>query len=68
MRILGTNEQIAQAAQEQSHVADDISKNVNEITTIAEDSSEHAKQTLELSQELKVMSDTLGVQIKKLKA
>lgn len=67
-QILGTNEQIAQAAQEQSHVADDISKNVNEITSIAEDSSEHAKQTLSLSQELQTMSDTLGLQIKKLKA
>jgi methyl-accepting chemotaxis protein len=67
-QILGTNEQIAQAAQEQSHVADDISKNVNEITTIAEDSSGHAKKTLELSQNLKNMAGTLNNQIKKLKA
>jgi methyl-accepting chemotaxis protein len=67
-QILGTNEQIAQAAQEQSHVADDISKNVNEITNIAEDSSNHAKQTLELSKDLSDMSAVLATQIKKLKA
>jgi methyl-accepting chemotaxis protein len=67
-QILGTNEQIAQAAQEQSHVADDISKNVNEITNIAEDSSNHAKQTLELSKDLSNMSVVLSTQIKKLKA
>ena len=67
-QILGTNEQIAQAAQEQSHVAGDISQNVNGITSIAEDSSGHAKDTLLLSEELKEMSDTLGLQIKKIKA
>ncbi|MGB3666422.1 MAG: methyl-accepting chemotaxis protein [Bermanella sp.] len=67
-QILGTNEQIAQAAQEQSSVSDDISQNVNEITSIAEDSSKHAKETLELSEQLKGMSDTLRVQIRKLKA
>lgn len=67
-QILGTNEQIAQAAQEQSHVSDDISKNVNEITSIAQDSSNHANETLSLSEELKSMSDTLKVQIRKIKA
>jgi methyl-accepting chemotaxis protein len=67
-QILGTNEQIAQAAQEQSSVSDDISQNVNEITSIAEDSSKHAKETLALSEQLKGMSDTLRVQIRKLKA
>ena len=67
-QILGTNEQIAQAAQEQSSVADDISKNVNEITTIAEESTTHANDTLALSEELKNMSETLKVQIRKLKA
>ncbi len=67
-QILGTNEQIAQAAQEQSSVSDDISKNVNEITSIAEDSSNHAKETLALSELLTGMSDTLRVQIRKLKA
>ncbi len=67
-QILDTNEQIAQAAQEQSHVADDISQNVNEITSIAEDSSGYAKDTLQLSEQLKEMSNTLGQQIKKIKA
>lgn len=67
-QILGTNEQIAQAAQEQSSVADDISQNVNEITSIAEDSSNYAKETLALSEQLTGMSETLGVQIRKLKA
>jgi len=67
-QILGTNEQIAQASQEQSSVADDISKNVNEITTIAEESTTHANDTLALSEELKNMSETLKVQIRKLKA
>ncbi len=67
-QILGTNEQIAQAAQEQSHVAGDISKNVNDITSIAQDNSQHANSTLELSEKLKHMSTTLGEQIKKIKA
>lgn len=67
-QILGTNEQIAQAAQEQSSVADDISKNVNEITTIAEESTNHANETLALSEELRTMSETLQLQIRKLKA
>ncbi|GAA6135142.1 methyl-accepting chemotaxis protein [Oceaniserpentilla sp. 4NH20-0058] len=67
-QILGTNEQIAQAAQEQSSVADDISENVNQITNIAEDSSTHANETLALSEEFRKMSETLKVQIKKLKA
>lgn len=66
--ILGTNEQIAQAAQEQSSVSDDISKNVNEITQIASESSENAKHTLQLSETLTRMSDTLKEQMKKLKA
>jgi methyl-accepting chemotaxis protein len=66
--ILGTNEQIAQAAQEQSHVADDISSNVNQITSTAQDNSQHAENTLKLSEQLKAMSVTLGQQIKKIKA
>ncbi len=66
--ILGTNEQIAQAAQEQSHVADDISSNVNQITSTAQDNSQHAESTLKLSEQLKAMSTTLGQQIKKIKA
>ncbi len=66
--ILGTNEQIAQAAQEQSHVADDISSNVNQITSTAQDNSQHAENTLKLSEQLKAMSTTLGQQIKKIKA
>ena len=67
-QILGTNEQIAQAAQEQSSVAEDISRNVNEISTIAEESSANAKCTLELSEDLKDMSGTLGSQVGKLKS
>lgn len=67
-QILGTNEQIAQAAQEQSSVAEDISRNVNEISTIAEESSANAKRTLELSDDLKDMSSTLGSQVGKLKS
>ena len=66
--ILGTNEQIAQAAQEQSSVAEDISRNVNEISTIAEESSANAKRTLELSEDLKDISGQLGGQVGKLKA
>ena len=67
-KILTSNEQISQAAQEQSHVAGDISKSVNEITTIAQDSSQHAKSTLDFSEQLKSMSTTLSHQIKKIKA
>jgi len=68
IQILGTNEQIAQAAQEQSHVAGDISKNINQITSTAQDNSQHAESTLLLSEQLKAMSTTLGQQIKKIKA
>ena len=68
VQILGTNEQIAQAAQEQSHVAGDISKNINQITSTAQDNSQHAESTLQLSEQLKAMSATLGQQIKKIKA
>ncbi len=61
--ILGTNEQIAQAAQEQSQVADDISSNVNQITSTAQDNSLHAESTLKLSETLKTIASTLGQQI-----
>jgi methyl-accepting chemotaxis protein len=67
-QILGTNEQVAQAAKEQSHVANDISKNVDQITNIAEYSSESARQALELSGNLSDISSALINQIKKLKA
>jgi len=67
-QILSTNQQIAQAAQEQSQVAGDISKNINQITSTAQDNSQHAESTLQLSEQLKAMSATLGQQIKKIKA
>ncbi len=67
-QILDTNQQIAQASQEQSQVAGDISKNINQITSTAQDNSQHAENTLQLSEELKAMSTTLGQQIKKIKA
>ncbi len=67
-QILSTNQQIAQAAQEQSQVAGDISKNINQITSTAQDNSQHAESTLQLSEQLKTMSATLGQQIKKIKA
>lgn len=66
--ILGTNEQIAQAAKEQSSVSEDISRTVNEITNITESSAENAKRTSEFSDELRSMSDNLGRLMKKLKA
>ncbi len=66
--ILGTNEQIAQAAQEQSSVADDISRTVNEITAITESSAKHAQRTAGFSDELRSMADTLNGLMRKLKA
>ena len=66
--ILGTNEQIAQAAQEQSSVADDISRTVNEITAITESSAQNAQRTAGYSDELRTIADTLNGLMRKLKS
>jgi methyl-accepting chemotaxis protein len=66
--ILQMNEQIAQAAHEQSSVSEDISRNVVEITTIAETSANHARNTLEYSEKLNSMASQLSKLVKRIKA
>lgn len=66
--ILQMNEQIAQAAHEQSSVSEDISRNVVEITTIAETSANHARNTLEYSEKLNTMASQLSKLVKRIKA
>ncbi|MCP5326323.1 MAG: methyl-accepting chemotaxis protein [Oceanospirillaceae bacterium] len=66
--ILEMNGHIAQAAHEQSSVSEDISRNVVEITSIAESSAQHARQTLEHSEKLTSMADELSKLVKRIKA
>lgn len=53
------NSQIATAAEEQSAVAEEIGRNVANISEIADKTSEGAKQTAQINQELVRMADEL---------
>lgn len=58
-RINDMNLQIASAAEEQSHVAEEINQNVLRISEVAESSAEGAQQTTTASDELKAYAAQL---------
>jgi methyl-accepting chemotaxis protein len=60
--ILDMNTHIASAAEEQSAVAEDINRNVNQIAQVAEENAESSSQTTETSQSLaKLATDLQGL-------
>ncbi|TGE84847.1 methyl-accepting chemotaxis protein [Pseudoalteromonas sp. KS88] len=65
--ISDLNTQIATAAEEQQHVAEDINRNVIEIKNAADDVSEIATSTSENGDKLNVLSDTLTALVGKFK-
>ncbi|OBS09217.1 methyl-accepting chemotaxis protein [Acidihalobacter prosperus] len=58
-RINDMNLQIASAAEEQSHVAEEINRNVLTINEVAEISAEGAQQTASAGDELKALAEQL---------
>ena len=50
--ITDMNLQIASAANEQSHVAEEMARNINEISAVSEETAEGAEQTAQASQQL----------------
>ncbi|WP_426416240.1 methyl-accepting chemotaxis protein [Aestuariirhabdus sp. LZHN29] len=58
--IRDMNTQIATAAEEQSSVSEDITRNITEITSIASENSENAEHTAETSLRLVRLSDDLA--------
>ena len=58
--IRDMNRQIATAAEEQTSVAEDISRNLTEITAIASSNQENVERTQAASQNLHQLSGALG--------
>ncbi|MFP4606915.1 MAG: methyl-accepting chemotaxis protein, partial [Thiohalospira sp.] len=58
-KINGMNDQIASSAEEQTSVAEDINRNVTEIATIADRSSEDASQLTASAEELSGLVEEL---------
>ncbi|SEQ05891.1 methyl-accepting chemotaxis protein [Ectothiorhodospira magna] len=60
--VAGVNEQgtqIALSAREQNHVADEVSRNIVRINTLADDNGQAAEQVLEIAQRLEASADDL---------
>ncbi|WP_240348534.1 methyl-accepting chemotaxis protein, partial [Pseudomonas viridiflava] len=66
--IRDMNRQIATAAEEQTSVAEDISRNLTEITAIAVTNQDNVKRTQSASQDLKGLSTGLNDVISRLSA
>ncbi|WP_214350912.1 methyl-accepting chemotaxis protein [Pseudomonas congelans] len=66
--IRDMNRQIATAAEEQTSVAEDISRNLTEITAIAVTNQDNVKRTQNASQDLRDLSNGLGDVISRLGA
>ncbi|WP_436977079.1 methyl-accepting chemotaxis protein [Pseudomonas alabamensis] len=66
--IRDMNRQIATAAEEQTSVADDISRNLVEITRIATDNQQAVQQTEQAGQRLHALSGQLGTLTARLSA
>lgn len=58
--IRDMNRQIATAAEEQTSVAEDISRNLTEITSIAATNQNNVERTQQTSQRLRGVSQDLG--------
>lgn len=58
-RITGMSQQIAAASEEQSHVAEDISRQITQIAQLSDRSAEQAHQGAAIGQELEGMADYL---------
>lgn len=65
--ILDMNTHIASAAEEQSAVAEDINRNVNQIAHVAEENAESTSQTTETSQSLARLAGDLQQLISRFK-
>ncbi|ARI02099.1 chemotaxis transducer [Pseudomonas aeruginosa BWHPSA019] len=66
--IRDMNRQIATAAEEQTAVAEDISRNLTEITSIASSNQEQVEQTEAASRDLHSLSAQLGDALQRLRA
>lgn len=58
-RITGMSQQMASASEEQSHVAEDISRQITQIAQLSDRSAEQAHQGAAIGQELEDMADYL---------
>jgi len=58
-RITGMSQQMAAASEEQSHVADDISRQITRIAQLSDHSAGQAHQGAAISRELEEMADYL---------
>lgn len=67
MTIRDMNTHIASAAEEQSAVAEDINRNVNQIASIAEENAESTSQTTETSQSLAQLASDLQTLVNQFK-
>ncbi|HCF9836565.1 TPA: methyl-accepting chemotaxis protein, partial [Pseudomonas aeruginosa] len=66
--IRDMNRQIATAAEEQTAVAEDISRNLTEIASIASSNQEQVEQTEAASRDLHSLSAQLGDALQRLRA
>jgi methyl-accepting chemotaxis protein len=67
MTIRDMNTHIASAAEEQSAVAEDINRNVNQIASIAEENARSTSQTMETSQSLAQLANDLQTLVNQFK-
>lgn len=58
-RITGMSQQMASASEQQSHVAEDISRQITQIAQLSDRSADQAHQGAQLGQELEDMADYL---------
>lgn len=67
MTIRDMNTHIASAAEEQSAVAEDINRNINQIAGIAEENASSTSQTTETSQSLAQLANDLQTLVNQFK-